>query len=108
MKWIDGSGNETVGDAGFLVHIENQVKGWERFELRDRPPYTNQSREPMPIGWCGSHNDTSTYGKGVWQVVQVARNGRVQINKVLDRDKLEAFLNEYGYPELLDDLTPDA
>lgn len=101
MKWIDGNGSEKVGEKGFLVHIENKLKGSERYELRDRPPHTNQSHKPMLSGWCGSYNDTSTWGRGVWKIVQVARNGRVQIAEVTDKAELEAFLNDYGYPELI-------
>lgn len=99
--WIDGE-ELNQGDHGFLVEISNSVKGSERHELRNRPPRTNQSHEYRINGWCGTYNDTATYGRGVWKVVRVAKNGRAQIVEVTDREELEAFLDEYGFPELIE------
>jgi hypothetical protein len=101
--WIDGRDGLSVGDAGFLVHISNAIKHSERYELRNRPPQMNQSHKPCPRGWCGSWNDVSTDGLGVWRVVKLANNGRVQIAEVTTRDELVAFLDEHGYPDLLDE-----
>jgi len=101
--WMDGSEAAAVGDMGFLVRISNAIKGSERYELRDRPPATNQSHQPRAFGWCGTWNDTSTDGLGVWEVARVAKNGRVLVARVADRERLDAWLDEYGYPELLDE-----
>lgn len=103
--WIDGE-NLNVGEIGFLVEISNAIKGSERHELRNRPPRTNQSHEDRPRGWCGTWNDNSTNGCGVWKVTRTAKNGRAQIVEVTDRDALVAFLDEYGFPELLDECLP--
>lgn len=103
--WIDGE-ELSVGDIGFLVRTSNHVKGSERHELRDRPPRTNVSHQDTPRGWCGSYNDNSTSGLGVWKVVRVAKNGRAQIVEVTDREELEAFLDEYGFPELIEQCLP--
>lgn len=99
--WIDGE--HGVGDAGFLVRISNPVKGSDRYELRNRPPTTNQSHQPRARGWCGTWNDTATHGCGVWKVVRVAKNGRVQLVEITDRSALVAFLDEHGFPDLLDE-----
>jgi hypothetical protein len=37
-------------------------------------------------------------------VTKVARNGRVQLTEITDTETLAEFLDEFGYPELLDDL----
>lgn len=34
----------------------------------------------------------------------MAKNGRVLLQEVTDQAELEEFLDEYGYPELIDDL----
>jgi hypothetical protein len=104
--WIDRSQSLRVGDAGFLVRIGNATTGIERYELRARPPTVNHSQRPMPRGWCGSWNDVSSEGLGIWRVVEFARDGRAQIAEVLDPDELASFLNEYGYPDLLDACLP--
>lgn len=100
--WIDGD-DLSVGQTGFLVQILNETRRSERIEMRDRPPRTNQSHAYRPNGWCGSSNDVSTYGLGVWTVTRVAKNGRAQVARVTDRDALEKFLDEYGFPDLLDE-----
>lgn len=97
--WIGPDENLKVGDQGFLIEISNKVSGYERHELRDTPPYTNRSHEPRLEGWCGTYNDTATYGKGMWVVDRVAKNGRAFIRK-LEGDDLEAALEEFGYPDL--------
>jgi hypothetical protein len=105
LMWIGGhkaaSDGLNVGDPAFLVHISNAINGSERYELRDRPAYTNESHQPRPRGWCGSWNNVSTDGLGVWRVAKIAKNGRVQISEVVDRAELAIFLDEYGYPNLL-------
>lgn len=97
--WIGPDENLAVGDKGFLINTSNPIKGSDTYFLRDTPAYTNQSHEPKLHGWCGSYNDTSTYGRGMWEVVKVAKNGRAQI-KELEGVDLEAALEEFGYPEL--------
>jgi hypothetical protein len=82
--------------------------GQHRHELRLRPPYTNQSREPRPKGWCGSYNNVSTYGRGIWRVIRRVENGRCKIEEITDSDRLANFLEEFGYPDLLDELVPEA
>lgn len=98
--WIGPDELLKVGDFGFLVKNEHYTKGWERYELRDTPPYTNQSIAPKLYGWCGSYNDVSTSGKGMWKVERMAKNGRAFIRR-LEGDDLEAALDELGYPELM-------
>jgi hypothetical protein len=105
--WIHGCDGLAVGDAGFLVRISNAIKGNERHQLRHRPPHTDQSNEPIPRGWCGTRNNTATHGVGVWRVLQVAHDGRVEIREITDRDEIAAFLDEYGYPDLLDECLPE-
>lgn len=97
--WIGPDDRLTVGDFGFLVHIENPVKRTEHYELRDTPPTTNQSYQPVLNGWCGSYNNTSTYGRGMWKVERMARNGRAFVRE-LEGDDLAAALEEFGYPDL--------
>ena len=106
--WIRGRDGLAVGDAGFLVRFANATKGSERYELRDRPPRTNQSHEPIPRGWCGTRNNTVRHGVGVWRVLQVARNGRVEIEEITDQDELAVFLAGHGYRDLLDKCLPAA
>jgi hypothetical protein len=97
--WIGPDENLNVGDKGFLIKISNPVSHYERYELRNTPPYTNQSHQPVLEGWCGSYNDTSTYGKGMWVVERMAKNGRAFIRKLEDEELFNA-LEEYGYPDL--------
>ena len=97
--WIGPDENLNVGSIGFLIEISNAISGYERYELRDTPPYTNQSHKPVLDGWCGSYNDTSTYGKGMWVVERMAKNGRALIRE-LEGDELQAALDEFGYPDL--------
>lgn len=98
-KWIGPDEDLRVGDVGFLIEISNPYKRTETWILRDTPALTNQSREPLLHGWCGSYNDTSTNAHGMARVVKVARNGRAQIERLSGED-LEAALEELGYPEL--------
>lgn len=89
-----------VGSVHFLVEISKDG-GYTRYELRDTPPYTNQSREPKLNGWCGSFNNVATYGKGLAKVIRVAKNGRVLVESVArDCEEAQATLDELGYPEL--------
>lgn len=102
-KWIDEQAEPlSVGDAGFLVRNSYENTGGERYELRDTPAHTNQSHMPRLVGWCGSWNNVSTYGEGVWKVIRVAKNGRLLLQEIEGAER-QAFLDEYGYP----DLTPE-
>ena len=105
MMWIDC--DLKPGDAGFLVEITNDVKGSQRFELRDRPPTTNQSHMPRARGWCGTTNDVAVYGRGVWRVAKVAKNGRCKLEEITVWEEVLDFLEEYGYPDLLDEIVPE-
>jgi hypothetical protein len=87
-----------VGDFDFLIQIDHPQRD-ARYELRDTPAITNQSLQPTLHGWCGSYNDTSTFGCGVVEVVRVARNGRLFVRE-LEGEALSAALEELGYPEL--------
>ena len=98
-RWIGPDETLTVGQVGFLVEFSNAIRRSERYELRDRPPYTNQSHEPTLVGWCGSYNDLSTTGHGMARVVRLARNGRALVEELAGAD-LTAALEELGYPEL--------
>ena len=102
--WIDSDDLSTieVGETGFLVEVENQLTGYHAFSLYSSPPKTNQSHQYRAHGWCGTTNDTAVYGRGVWRVVRVAKNGRIKIEKITDRSKLETFLEECGFPGLLE------
>jgi hypothetical protein len=105
--WIDCDPDD-MPEMGFLVEINHENKGSTRYELRLRPPYTNQSREPRPTGWCGSYNNVSTFGRGIWRVIRRVENGRCKIEAVTDSAQLADFLEEFGYPDLLDELVPEA
>jgi len=100
--WIGPDETLEVGSNGFLIENSNPYDGWNRYELRDTPAFTNRSHEPRLHGWCGSYNNVSTYGHGFWVVTKVAKNGRALI-KELDGDELAAALEELGYPELIGD-----
>lgn len=100
--WIDGE-HLSIGDAGFLVEISNYVKGSTRHELRDRPPTTNESRQPRPLGWCGTFNDTATHGCGIWRVIDTRPNGRAKLEEITARAEIEAFLDAVGFPDLIDE-----
>lgn len=101
--WIDG-GELQAGERGFLVRNHHNTKGWNRYYLRDNPPRTNVSLEDRPYGWCGTCNDIATHGEGVWEVIKVAANGRAQLAEVTCPEKLEDFLEDVGYPDLLEDI----
>lgn len=98
-QWIGPDENLKLSDVGFLVHFKNQLKRYERYDLRDTPAHTNESHKPRLHGWCGSYNDLSTYAKGMGKVIRVAKNGRCLIQP-LEGDELQAALEELGYPDL--------
>ena len=102
--WIDDDGLLQRGERGFLVRNHHNTKGRDRYYLRDNPPKTNVSFEARPYGWCGTCDDIATFGEGVWEVTKLAKNGRVQLTEITDAETLAEFLDEFGYPELLDDL----
>lgn len=98
--WIGPDERMSVGDKGFLIELSHGTQGWQRYELRDTPAHTNQTRKPTLHGWCGSYNDLNTYGRGVWEVVRVAKNGRCLIQE-LDGTARQAVLDDLGYPDLV-------
>lgn len=102
--WIDDDGLLQRGERGFLVRNHHETKGWDRYYLRNNPPKTNVSFEARPYGWCGTCSDIATHGEGVWEVTKLAKNGRVQLTEITDAETLAEFLDEFGYPELMDDL----
>ena len=97
--WIDGT--YELGDIGFRIDKSNPIRRTATTLLSPRPAHTNQSHEPRLYGWCGAWNDTNTYGNGIYRIVRVAGNGRVQIAEVRDRQAVADFLEAHGYPELL-------
>lgn len=102
--WINNCDDKNfkIGDMGFLsVHSRQQRADFYR--LRQRPPHTNRSGEPRPNGWCGETNNVSVTGIGVWRVVRIAKNGRIQIQKIKAREEIVSFLDTVGYPELLEE-----
>lgn len=102
-RWI-GTENDQfeIGQTGFLVEVSHTMKGWTRFDLRDRPATTNQSYGPRLHGWCGTTNDIAIYGHGMARVERIAKNGRAFVRQ-LEGDDLLAALDELGYPELAGD-----
>lgn len=103
-RWIGPDDSLQPGMTGFLVQKTHDTDGWERFEVRDTPAYTNQSCEPRLYGWCGTYNNLATYGCGVVRVERVARNGRAFVKELRDANAL-AVLEELGYPELAKEVT---
>lgn len=98
-KWIDEQTEFSVGDKAFLIEFSNSNTGADNYVLRNTPAYTNVSREPRLRGWCGSYNNVSTTGGGAWQVVRIAKSGRMLLQELEGQD-LSEFLEEMGYPEL--------
>ena len=103
--WIDGDDLQ-VDQVGFLIEAENCIRGSDSHYLADRPACGNQSGMPRIRGWCGTTNDVAVYGRGLWRVVKIARNGRAKIEELTDRSAIESALDELGYPDLLDDALP--
>jgi hypothetical protein len=99
-KWIDEQEGYSVGEKAFLVNFSNANRGSDAYHLRNEPAYTNRSHKPVLHGWCGTYNDTATYGVGAWKVVKIAKSGRYFIEE-LEGDELKDFLEEMGYPELI-------
>lgn len=105
--WVDAWHLQGVkpGSQGFLVGHKNTLTGNQRFELRPTPPKTNRSQEERPFGWCGTNNDVSTDGYGVWEVIKFSAGGqRVLLEEVTSVHKLSEFLDAYGYPDLLNEM----
>jgi hypothetical protein len=98
--WIDG--DYPLKHIGFLIEKSNPIRHTEHLELAQRPAHTNQSHAPKLYGWCGSWNDTNTYALGIARVSRVAGNGRVQVTEVVERAEVQRYLEEVGYPDLLD------
>lgn len=59
-RWIGPDPMLSVGNTGFLIEHYNELSGGSRFELRDTPPYTNQSHQPRLSGWCGTEGVADT------------------------------------------------
>jgi hypothetical protein len=113
LIWIDGTSDfggygETlnrVGDIGYLTEVTSYRNGCvTTHRMSDTPCHTNMSREPRLHGWCGETDNVSRSASGVWEVVRVAKNGRVQIREVTDADRIRAYLDETGYPQLADEI----
>ena len=100
MRWIDGT--YELGYVGFIVLRSNPIRHTESVSLTQRPPYTNRSHQPKLYGWCGSWNDTNTYAEGIGCVVRVAHNGRCQIAEISARETILAYLEQQGYPDLIE------
>jgi hypothetical protein len=98
-KWIDEQPGYEVGSKAFLIMFSYENTGAEHYVLRDQPAYTNVSREPRLTGWCGTYNNLGTHGEGAWEVIRIAKSGRLLIQQ-LGGDALNEFLEEMGYPEL--------
>ena len=102
-EWIDGThGDYSVGQMGFRIDRSNPIRHTESTTLALHPARTNQSHAIQLWGWCGSWNDTNTYGNGIAQVTRVARNGRVQLVEVTDPKAVQAFLEKVGYADLFE------
>ena len=97
--WIGPDEMLKVGDFGFLIEKSHDNHGWTRYELCDTPEVANISREPRLYGWCGSYNNLSTTGCGMYRVKRVAKNSRCYIEQ-LEGAELAAALEDLGYPEL--------
>lgn len=125
--WIDNPEQPDLnpGDLYFLIEKSNTINRWHRHELRLTPPKTNQSFQYRIHGWCGTYNDISTYGSGIVQITQIAKNGRVQLHRLtedsdkfdfqirspIDAPKITRFLEETGFDEFtwtVADLPPGA
>jgi len=106
--WIDVDYETTVGTIGYLVEtLDTSRGGPHRLSLRDRPLRTNVSHEPRLYGWCGETDNKSRTAAGVAKVVRMNRLGdRAQIVS-LTGENLRAFLEQDGYPELIE-ATPQA
>lgn len=104
--WIDCDYNDdcsSVGDTGFLVKSFSTNHARETYHLRDEPLRTNRSHEPKLFGWCGETNNVSRTAMGVWRIAKANKAGtRVLIAQVTGAE-LAAFLDEAGYPELLEE-----
>lgn len=95
--WIGPDLTLEVGQTGFLIEQSHATQGWNRRILHCLPAYTNVSHQPKLNGWCGTWNDVATYGRGVWVVERIARNGRAFIRELTGED-LRAALEDLGYP----------
>ena len=87
-------GEYELGHIGYLIEVSPQFQG-NHYLLSDRPPRTNQSHEFTLHGWCGSWNNTSTYGRGIAEVTKVFGNGRVRI-KVLTGEGKDGYFAKQG------------
>lgn len=88
------------GDVGFLV--EAFASGRTTYYMSVEPLRTNRSHEPRLHGWCGETSNVSRTARGVWRVTKTnAAETRILISQVTGT-ALATFLNEVGYPELLD------
>ena len=89
---------------GFLVERLQNQHNTSTFSIRNRPPCTNVSQKPRPLGWCGTYDDVSVYGRGIWRVVKTLDNGRCLIQRVTKREEIFEYLDSVGYPCLINEL----
>jgi hypothetical protein len=98
--WIDEQPHTLVGEIYFLSHSVPLGRG-SRWFLDISPARTNDSREPMLSGWCGTTNGTALYAYGLARVQAFAKNGRTRISVVAwDSPEGQAALEALGYPDL--------
>jgi len=98
--WIDCQDPVIRDTYRYLIekYDSNNNRTWHI--LSDAPPRTNQSNEPTVVGSCGSYNNVSTNGKGIWKVIKALNNGRVKLERVTNADKIAAYLEETGFPDI--------
>lgn len=102
--WIDNhewEPDREPGSLAILVEHSHNLKGWLRPVLQDEPPRTNQSHQPRLFGWCGTYNDEHIQADGVWEIVKYTQTShRVYIRPVREPERVNAYLEGIGYPEL--------
>lgn len=98
--WIDWQDPIPVGEISYLIekYDSNHNRTWHI--LSNTPPRTNQSNKPTVVGSCGSYNNVSTTGKGIWVVIKTLKTGRVQLSQITDPDEINTYLEETGFPDI--------
>jgi hypothetical protein len=98
------NGYHNVGDKGFLVSQTNRF-GVETNTLNETPAHTNGSYEPRLFGWCGTYNDTATYGDGLAVITKIYTVDRARGKKLYGKEALRV-LRELGRLDLRNQLEP--
>lgn len=99
-RWIDADYDNQIGEIGFLVTRQNNIRGWTKTHVSQSPAHGNMDHMPHLKGWCGTTNDVAVYAEGLARIEQFSKNGERAKVRLLNPAETAEALEDLGYPEL--------